>query len=150
MQDSNTWMTPPHVLALVKQVLGDYYDPCPANRPPGFDSLVADWPDDKPVYVNRLHGSLVGWSRKFFSWWQRQLQLGHKPQAIWLIKYRCTAGYTALNQGFDRMCIPTTDMWLIDFEACQARRTSGVRVLYFGDFVDRFTDVFSDLGRVVR
>jgi hypothetical protein len=62
------WITPPELLAELRAEFGDFFDPCPFPRPPGFDGLQVPW--RKVAYCNPMfrpdesEQSLTVWARK--------------------------------------------------------------------------------------
>lgn len=73
------WLSPPALLAAVREEFGEFFDPCPFPKPPEFDGLTCEW---GPVnYVNPPFGSHIGldgkkkgqtaWVRKSIEEWRK-------------------------------------------------------------------------------
>ena len=65
------WLTPPDLMATLRQEFGFTFDPCPYPKPDGFDGLTCDWGTSN--YVNPPFGSIehngkkkgpTAWARK--------------------------------------------------------------------------------------
>lgn len=56
----DSWATPKWLLKILFPT-GEFYDPCPLG---GNGGLEADWPTDRPVYVNPPFSDPLPWVRK--------------------------------------------------------------------------------------
>lgn len=56
------WLTPPDLMAALKEEFGFDFDPCPFPKPEGFDGLTCDWGSSS--YVNPPFGSIVHQGKK--------------------------------------------------------------------------------------
>lgn len=71
-QSGRYWLTPPDVIAWIRQEFGEYWDACPYPLPAGHDALaMEDLPDGQVIYINapftrknELHGRpLIDYAR---------------------------------------------------------------------------------------
>lgn len=70
------WLTPPELLAAIKDKFAIDFDPCPYPLPEGFDGLTCEW--GQSSYVNPPFGSIMHeGKRKGMTAWVRKALAEH-------------------------------------------------------------------------
>ena len=72
------WLTPPELLAQIREEFNAVYDPCPYPKPENYDGLEADWGPSS--YVNPPFGGVVNAKGKKVgpTAWARKAIIEHK------------------------------------------------------------------------
>lgn len=154
--DSEEWYTPPHIVGAVLSVLGEIdLDPCANPGEPTVpakahyrkadDGLRQRWPGR--VYMNPPYGRAIPvWVQKLVD----EHRWGHVTEAIALVPSRPDANWFAQLDPFLRCEIRGR----VKFIDGKAGREYGAPfpsvVFYLGSNEQRFTEVFSALGRIVQ
>lgn len=145
--------TPKHIIERVISVMGQIdLDPCSNSRespnvPASFhytsedDGLVQDW--FGRVYMNPPYGDKISeWVRRLCSEWE----LGHLSEAIALVPSRTDTEWFRLLRSFPH-CFVWGRLKFSDFENSAPFPSM---LVYLGSNVERFAEVFSDIGDVYQ
>ena len=91
-RSNDNWSTPGWLLELLFPD-GRYYDPCPLNPNPanGPDGLTADWPTDRPVFVNPPYSDPGPWLKRASE---------HPGPVVCLVRCDPSASWWAYSSGF--------------------------------------------------
>ncbi len=159
---SAEWYTPPHIVALVREVLGEIdLDPASAKKPQRWIMAGRYWSKrglERPwlartVFCNPPYGKVDGrscqavWSFKMAN----EYEDGHFEQGILLIN--STHGYKWYEEIWGRYtcCLARERIRFIRPDGTtggQAKR--GQTFVYFGEREKKFADTFSRIGRILR
>ena len=143
------WHTPPHVVDMVREVLGEIeLDPCwhpasyvtaPVTHIAEHDGLSRPWRGR--TFVNPPYGLTIGrWTRKL----AREHESGAVPEALLLIPARTdTKWFRELDQ-YPRCFVGSR----LNFSGHRHPAPFPSAVVYMGRNVERFTGVFSRIGSV--
>lgn len=151
--DSPEWYTPPEIVAAAQEVLGQIdLDPCSNDADEPNVPAVAHYtqPDDGltqlwggKVYMNPPYGDeIIGWVRKLVD----EHESGRVPEAIALVPARVDTQWWQLVRDLP-VCFVEGRLKFVGAENSAPFPSA---VLYLGDNLGRFLQVFGELGNVYQ
>lgn len=140
---SDLWNTPDFILNMVRQVQGDYFDPCPPN--PEQDGLAIPWLGS--VYVNPPYSNVQPWLDKGVD----GIRNGDITQITYLLKLDpATLWWKSLNRLPFIYCLLGQRLKYKhqDFGLVSTSPFPSV-LIYCGPNAQQFADVMRNIGQVV-
>lgn len=153
------WYTPPHIIELARAVLGEIdLDPASHRIPQEWIRANTFWTNE-PVLINPLNRGWFGkvWLNPPFddsAAWCRKLEeeyhAGQVKEALLLVN--SNLGYKWFEQLWRAWpcCCLTERISFINESGKQFGQSKrGQTILYFGENIERFAEVFSPHGRIL-
>jgi hypothetical protein len=151
------WYTPPRIIKLVEDVFGGEIDVDPASCMKAQetvgartfftkqqDGLKQDW--NGAAYLNAPFQDMEPWIKKLIV----ELGAGRTTSAIMVSNnYTETKWFHAVLECSEAICCTKGRIKFVDPEGNEAECFRGQFFYYFGPRVDRFEEVFGDIGTVL-